>query len=77
MVRKVTKTKGVFSSEDTIVKQIYLATINAKWLGQMFGWPAVRQDLDTFLRTVLIANDTQLSRPGKGFGNSNVGPILK
>jgi transposase-like protein len=27
MVRKVTKTKGVFSSEDVIVKQIYLATI--------------------------------------------------
>jgi len=27
--RKVTKTKGAFSSEDTIVKQIYLATINA------------------------------------------------
>ncbi len=29
MVRKVTKTKGAFSSEDAIVKQSYLATINA------------------------------------------------
>jgi transposase-like protein len=47
MVRKVTKTKGAFSSEDAIVKQIYLATINAntKWQGQMFGWTTVRTEL--------------------------------
>jgi putative transposase len=47
MVRKVTKTKGAFSSEDAIVKQIYLATINAntKWQGTMFGWSAVRTQL--------------------------------
>ena len=47
MVRKVTKTKGAFSSEDAIVKQIYLATMNAhtKWQGQMFGWNAVRNEL--------------------------------
>lgn len=47
MVRKVTKTKGAFSSEDAIVKQIYLATINAntKWSGQMFGWNTVRNEL--------------------------------
>jgi len=50
MVRKVTKTKGAFSSEDAIVKQIYLATINCntKWQGQMFGWTAVRIDLNTY-----------------------------
>jgi putative transposase len=47
MVRKVTKTKGSFSSEDAIVKQIYLATINAntKWQGQMFGWNTVLTEL--------------------------------
>lgn len=47
MVRKVTKTKGAFTSEDAIVKQIYLATlnVNAKWNGQMFGWPSVRNEL--------------------------------
>lgn len=52
MVRKVTKTKGAFSSEDAIVKQIYLATINAntKWQGQMFGWTAVRQEIDTYFK---------------------------
>ena len=50
MVRKVTKTKGAFSSEDAIVKQIYLATINAntKWEGQMYGWTAVRNELNQF-----------------------------
>lgn len=60
MVRKVTKTKGAFSSEDAIVKQIYLATINAntKWQGQMFGWTAVRQELETYFGDRLLKNDT-------------------
>lgn len=50
MVRKVTKTKGAFSSEDAIVKQIYLATMNAhtKWQGQMFGWNTVRNELHIY-----------------------------
>jgi transposase-like protein len=50
MVRKVTKTKGAFSSEDAIVKQIYLATMNAhtKWQGQMFGWNGVRNELNHY-----------------------------
>lgn len=36
MVRKVTKTKGSFASENAILKQVYLAIINAhtKWDGQ-------------------------------------------
>lgn len=61
MVRKVTKTKGAFSSEDAIVKQIYLATINAntKWQGQMFGWTAVRTELTLkFGDRLLNNNDT-------------------
>lgn len=60
MVRKVTKTKGAFSSEDAIVKQIYLATINAntKWHGQMFGWPAVRNELMNYFGDRLLKNDT-------------------
>lgn len=47
MVRKVTKTKGAFTSENAIVKQIYLATINAqtRWNGSMFAWASVRRDL--------------------------------
>ncbi len=60
MVRKVTKTKGAFSSEDAIVKQIYLATINAntKWQGQMFGWNAVRTELTNYFGNRLLKNDT-------------------
>lgn len=60
MVRKVTKTKGSYSSEDAIVKQIYLATINAntKWQGPMFGWPAVRTELTSYFGDRLLKNDT-------------------
>lgn len=59
MVRKVTKTKGAFSSEDAIVKQIYLATINCntKWQGPMFNWTAVRIDLNMYFGNRLF-NDT-------------------
>lgn len=60
MVRKVTKTKGAFSSEDAIVKQIYLATVNAntKWKGQMFGWATVRNELSIKFADRLLKNDT-------------------
>lgn len=60
MVRKVTKTKGAFSSEDAIVKQIYLATVNAntKWKGQMFGWPTVRTELIKHFGERMQKNDT-------------------
>lgn len=60
MVRKVTKTKGAFSTEDAIVKQIYLATINAntKWRGTMFGWNAVRNELNHYFKERLNKNDT-------------------
>lgn len=60
MVRKVTKTKGAFSSEDAIVKQIYLATVNAniKWQGQMYGWKTVRNELNTYFGDRLLNVDT-------------------
>lgn len=59
MVRKVTKTKGAFSSEAAILKQIYLATINCntKWRGQMFNWTTVRNDLIAYFGDRLV-NDT-------------------
>lgn len=60
MVRKATKTKGAFVSEDAIVKQIYLATINAqtKWNGTMFGWSTVRRDLEEYFGTRINNPDT-------------------
>jgi putative transposase len=60
MVRKATKTKGSFSSENAIVKQIYLATINAqtKWTGCMFGWSSVRRDLVDYFQSRYLEPDT-------------------
>lgn len=60
MVRKVTKTKGSFTSENAIVKQIYLATINAqtKWNGSIFAWPSVRRDLVDCFGERFLTDDT-------------------
>ncbi len=50
MIRKVTKTKGSFSSENAILKQVYLAIMNAhtKWNGQIFAWASIRNDLNAY-----------------------------
>jgi transposase-like protein len=60
MVRKVTKTKGAFTSEDAIVKQIYLATINAqtKWEGKIANWSSVRRDLEDYFSNRFFNPDT-------------------
>lgn len=60
MVRKVTKTKGAFTNENAIIKQIYLATINAntKWSGTMFGWNIVRNELNIYFADRLLNTDT-------------------
>ena len=61
MIRKVTKTKGAFSSEDAIVKQIYLTTINcnSRWQGQIPNWNDVRNDLNMYFSNRLF-NDTNI-----------------
>jgi hypothetical protein len=53
-------TKGAFVSEDAIVKQINLATINAqtRWNGTMFGWSIVRRDLEDYFGTRINNPDT-------------------
>lgn len=50
MIRKVTKTKGAFSSENAILKQVFLAIQNAhtRWNGQIFAWAAIRNDLNYY-----------------------------
>lgn len=47
MVRKVTKTKGAFTSENAILKQVYLAIMNAqtRWNGKVFNWASIKNDL--------------------------------
>lgn len=60
MVRKSTKTKGSFTSENAIVKQIYLASINAqtKWKGRIFGWTSVRRALVDHFEDRFLTDDT-------------------
>lgn len=60
MIRKVTKTKGAFTSEDAIVKQIYLATINAqtRWNGTIFAWASIRLDLSDYFKNRFNNTDT-------------------
>jgi len=60
MVRKVTKTKGAYPSEDAIVKQIYLATMNAqtKWTGTIHSWPSIRLDLTDYFKNRFNHPDT-------------------
>ena len=60
MVRRTTKTKGAFTSENAIVKQIYLATINAqtRWNGTMFAWTSVRRDLVDYFENRFLTDDT-------------------
>lgn len=50
MVRKVTKTKGSFASQNAILKQVYMAIINAqtKWNGQIFSWNIIRNELNQY-----------------------------
>lgn len=47
MVRKVTKTRGAFRSENAILKQIYLATMNAqtKSYRTIFAWQLIRKNI--------------------------------
>lgn len=60
MVRKATKTKGAFVSENAVIKQIYLAIINAKtrWKGAIYGWSAIRRELDQYYGERFYKNDT-------------------
>ncbi len=69
MVRKVTKTNGAFTSEDAIVKQIYLATMNAQtyWKGSIYGWASIRRELtdyfeDRFLNLTNFIEHSLLGR---------------
>jgi len=60
MVRKATKTKGAFVSETAVIKQIYLAILNAqtKWSGTIFAWAAIRREIDQYYGERFYNNDT-------------------
>jgi transposase-like protein len=47
MIRKVTKTKGAFTSEMALLKLVYLASQNAqkKWTSPLSNWSLTVQQL--------------------------------
>jgi hypothetical protein len=51
---------GQKDSKKAIIKLIYLAIQNAQtiWNGQIFGWAAIRQDLDIIFNNRLSTADT-------------------
>ena len=59
-VRKVTKTKGAFTSEKAVYKQVYLVCRNAnlKWNGVMYNWNKVRLALADHFKQRFINLDT-------------------
>ena len=49
-LRKVTKSKTVFPTDDSLLKMLYLATmdITKKWTGRRRDWSQIRSQLDIF-----------------------------
>ena len=49
-LRKVTKSKTVFPSDDSLLKMLYLATmdITKKWTGRRRDWAQIRAQLEIY-----------------------------
>jgi transposase-like protein len=60
MVRKVTKTKGAFTSDTAMLKLVYLATLNfqKKWINNLREWPMIINQLFTFFGERIKPSDT-------------------
>ena len=61
MVRKVTKTKGAFTSDTAVLKLVYLATMNfhKKWENsKILNWPAILNQLTIIFENRILRNDT-------------------
>ena len=61
MVRKVTKSKGAFTSDMALLKLIYLATINFKkrWQNKILSWPTILNQLNIYFENRISNNDTE------------------
>lgn len=61
MVRKVTKTKGAFTSEMALLKLVYLATINfqKRWQNKLFAWPTILNQLSIYFGDRILKSDTE------------------
>lgn len=60
MVRKVTKSKGAFTSDMAMLKLVYLATIqfNKRWENKIFGWPSIYNQLFIYFDERIKKSDT-------------------
>ncbi|MBK6347902.1 MAG: IS256 family transposase [Bacteroidales bacterium] len=60
MVRKVTKSKGAFTSDNAMLKLVYLATLNfqKRWVNNLRDWPMIINQLFTFFDERIKTSDT-------------------
>lgn len=60
MVRKVTKSKGAFTSETAVLKLVYLATMNfnQRWQNRVRGYPTILNQLTMIFEDRIKQNDT-------------------
>jgi putative transposase len=61
MVRKVTKTKGAFTSDTAVLKLVYLATMNfhKKWENsKILNWPVILNQLTIIFENRILRDDT-------------------
>ena len=59
-LRKVTKSKTVFSSDDSLIKMLYLAMmdITKKWTGHRQDWGQIHSQLEIFFEVLpIVTND--------------------
>lgn len=61
MVRKVTKSKGAFTSDMAVFKLVYLATINfqKRWQNKIRGWNGILNQLSIYFENRILDSDTE------------------
>jgi putative transposase len=60
MVRKVTKSKGAFTSETAVLKLVYMATLNfqKRWINSIYDWPNILNQIMIIFEDRIHDNDT-------------------
>ncbi len=60
MIRKVTKSKGAFTSDMAMLKLVYLATIqfNKRWSNNLRNWPLIITQLFIYFENRINESDT-------------------
>lgn len=62
MVRKVTKSKGAFTSDTALLKLVFLATINfeKRWQRKIYAWPTILNQLSIYFGDRILDSDTEI-----------------